>query len=150
MKTPYTKQIQTISLIFYFLLGGMTLMMIVMSLIQGEKTDSDVFIYIIPAIFVVSIVFGHFIFTTLLKNIKQKDDLSKKLQGYLSASIVRFALIEGASFLCSIAYFLEHNFWFLVLNIILILYFIYLNPTRQRITTELDLSRDEALELQKI
>ncbi|WP_394420272.1 MFS transporter [Tenacibaculum mesophilum] len=93
--------------------------------------DSSLFYAFIPAI---AYVTSNFIFKNMLRNIQKDASNEEKLAIYQSASIARWAIIEGACFLILI---LKPDF--LLLGVILLIYLILLAPKKAQIFQTLDI-----------
>jgi len=102
------------------------------------KSD-DPFVFVVPVMAIASIAAGIFLFNTLRQKAKEKEDLPAKLQAYLTAMIVRFALIEGVSLLGIVVGMINNNLFYLGISGLLIVYMISLRPTSYRIDNDLDL-----------
>lgn len=92
--------------------------------------DSDSAIYLVVP--VVAIVLGNVLFKSQLKQADPKKPLEENLGIYQSASIIRWALLEGAAFLIL---FIHPNL--MAVGFALIAYLIYLRPTKSRVETDL-------------
>lgn len=85
--------------------------------------------FIVP---VVAFGLGNFLFQSQLKQIDPKQKLEDSLGMYQTASLIRWAIIEGAAF-----FILFSNPDFVILGILLIAYLIYLRPTEASIKRDL-------------
>ena len=92
--------------------------------------DSSSIIYI--AIPIVAFVLSNFLFQSQLKQVDPKIELENKLPIYQTASIIRWAILEGAAFLIL---FLKPDF--LLFGILILLYLVFLRPTQERIADDL-------------
>lgn len=90
------------------------------------------------------------IYTKILEQTKTKNTLTEKLVDFQKATIVNFAIIEGASLLSIALAFITQNIYLLFLAGVLILYFIGLKPTKEKISNDLTLNREEKEELNKM
>ncbi|WET04251.1 MFS transporter [Flavobacterium sp. YJ01] len=96
----------------------------------------------IPAISTLSIIYtlipiltyiiSTFLFRSQIKQIDPKLKLEEKLPFYQAASILRWAILEGAAF---ILLFLKPDY--ILFGILIIVYLIFLRPTEERIKNEL-------------
>ena len=110
-------------------------------------TDSnDVFIYIVPIIAIASYFGSKFIYQNLIRNLPKGEPLTTKLQRYQLASILKYALIEGPSFLALFAYYNSGNAMHLVIAISLLIYLFFQRPTWEKLKSELPLSLEEEKE----
>lgn len=113
------------TIIAYYIIGDLTL-----ESLNIPPIDSSSIVYLI--IPVLAIVLSSILFKTQLKQINPKLKLEDKLPIYQTASIMRWAVLEGAAFLILI---LKPEF--ILFGILLILYLIFLRPTEERITNDL-------------
>nr|BFF36505.1 hypothetical protein BACT7_13670 [Tenacibaculum mesophilum] len=129
------QKIKTLKIIHLALIAGITL---AFTFLGNFKTmfdmvidDSSLFYAFIPAIAYVS---SNFIFKNMLRNIQKDASNEEKLAIYQSASIARWAIIEGACFLILI---LKPDF--LLLGVILLIYLILLAPKKAQIFQTLEI-----------
>lgn len=113
----------------YFVLGNLSLE----TLKLPSMTSSSLVFFAIP---IAAFFISNFFFKSTLK----KADLQKKWEDNLAifqtASIIRWAILEGAAFLILI---LKPDM--MLLGLLVILYIIYLHPTEDRIKQELQVSK---------
>ncbi|MFD2790375.1 hypothetical protein [Arenibacter sp. H213] len=112
-------------------------------LITGFNGDGDIFMYVVPLLAMVSYFGGDFMFNKVLTSMDAKSSLKQKLNQYSQASIIRFAVLEGASFIGLFAYRLNNNIFYLVISVVLILYLLKLRPTKDKIARDLRLSKTD-------
>lgn len=113
----------------------------------GDTGLDEIFIYIVPAL-VLSSILGSFLFyRSRLITVKEKTDIEAKLAEYRSAQITRWALLEGPSFFSIIAYLLTGQYLYLGLVAIIIALFLMTIPNRERVERELELSWEEKNQL---
>ncbi|AWK07407.1 MFS transporter [Flavobacterium crocinum] len=94
--------------------------------------DSSSAIYIL--IPVSAYILSTFLFKSQLKQIDPKLKLEEKMPVYQAASIMRWAVLEGAAFLIL---FVKPDF--VLFGILIIIYLIFLRPTEERINNDLSL-----------
>ncbi len=75
---------------------------------------------------------SNFLFKSQLKNIDTTLDIEENFQFYQTASLMRWAILEGAAF---IILFMKQDF--MILGVLIILYLIFLRPTLDRIKADL-------------
>lgn len=109
----------------------------------GNKELEDMFLVIVPLVALGGIVGGIFLSKTQIENIKQKESLREKLSAYQTLLIIKYALLEGPSFLAIIGYMFTTNTVFMGIAAIIILLFILYRPTVAKTITELELSQAE-------
>ena len=98
--------------------------------LQVPTVDSASIIYL--AIPVLAFVLSSILFKAQLKQIDPKLKLEDKLPIYQTASIMRWAVLEGAAF---IILFLKPDF--ILFGILLIIYLLFLRPTEEKINNDL-------------
>ncbi len=113
------------TIVAYFIVGDISLETLHIPII-----DSASVLYL--AIPVLAFVLSSILFKAQLKQINPKLKLEDKLPIYQAASIMRWAVLEGAAFLIL---FLKPEF--ILFGIFLIVYLIFLRPTEDRITNDL-------------
>lgn len=110
----------------YFFLGNIS----DFSQLKMPEINSENMIYLtIP---IVAFLLSNLLFKRLVSKIESNLSLKQKLVAYQSATIVRYAILEGAAFIILII-FPE----FIVFGILLIVYMALLRPTEQRIKRDL-------------
>ncbi|SFD12762.1 MFS transporter [Flavobacterium phragmitis] len=100
--------------------------------LEIPNIDSSSAIYLL--IPVLAYISSTFLFKSQLKQIDPKLKLEEKMPIYQSASIMRWAVLEGAAFLIL---FLKPEF--ILFGILIIIYLIFLRPTEERINNDLSL-----------
>ena len=134
------------TILFFALLAGQVIfaLMVLFAINKGQMPFSippvtDPFLFVVPGMAVMSVIAGIFLFNNMLKKAKEKEDQSGKFQLYVSATIIRFALIEGVSLMGIVSGMINHNLFYLCISGLLIVYMIALRPTGYRIDNDLDL-----------
>ncbi|WP_281234994.1 MFS transporter [Flavobacterium gelatinilyticum] len=130
-----TEKIKTLQIIHLAICAGTILAYFLLGEISVEKLsiptiDSSSVVYV--AIPVLAFVLSGILFKTQLKQIDPKLKLEDKLPIYQAASIMRWAILEGAAFLIL---FLKPEF--ILFGILIIIYLVFLRPTEDRITNDL-------------
>lgn len=114
------------TILAYFLLGELS----IEKLKNIQVIDSSSIVYVfIP---ILAFVLSTFLFKSQLKQIDPKLKTEDKLPVYQTASIMRWAVLEGAAFLIL---FLKPDF--ILFGILIIIYLIFLRPTEERINNDL-------------
>lgn len=144
--------VKTMQLIHLALLAGQVMFGIVTLFItpasKFEYTNTnDVHIFIVPVFAIAMVAISRFLFSKLLAGAASADNLSSKLVSYQSALIVQLALIEGASLFGIVVYTISSNLLYLFISALLVVYFFFQRPTVQKITNDLNLSPEEAMEM---
>ncbi|WP_343589008.1 MFS transporter [Flavobacterium sp.] len=130
-----TEKIRTLQIIHFGICAGTIIAYFIIGDLSLEKLhfpiiDSASIIYL--AIPVLAFVLSSILFKAQLKQIDPKLKLENKLPIYQTASIMRWAVLEGAAF---IILFLNPDF--IIFGIFLIVYLLFLRPTEERITNDL-------------
>ena len=92
-------------------------------------SQSNIIYVLIP---VIAYVFSNFMFKTQLKNADRKLKPEDNMALYQTASIIRWAILEGAAF---IILFLNKDF--ILFGILIIIYLALIHPTEDRIKSDL-------------
>ena len=92
-------------------------------------SQSNIIYVLIP---VIAYVFSNFMFKTQLKNADRKLKPEDNMALYQTASIIRWAILEGAAF---IILFLNKDF--VLFGILIIIYLALIHPTEDRIKSDL-------------
>ena len=115
-------------LVAYFVLGNLS----DFSQLKLPTLNNDNMIYL--AIPIAAFIISNLMFKMLISKIDNALSLKEKIVPYQSASIVRYAIIEGAAFLILI---LKPEL--IVFGLLLIVYLALLMPTEQRIKRDLQI-----------
>ena len=113
------------TIIAYYIIGDLSL-----EKLNIPAIDSNSVLYL--AIPILAFVLSSILFKAQLKQIDPKLKLEDKLPVYQTASIMRWAVLEGAAFLILLI-----KPEFILFGILLIAYLLYLRPTEERITNDL-------------
>ena len=131
-----TEKIKTLQIIHLAVCAGTILAYFLLGELSIEKLknipviDSSSIVYVfIP---ILAFVLSTFLFKSQLKQIDPKLKTEDKLPVYQTASIMRWAVLEGAAFLIL---FLKPDF--ILFGILIIIYLIFLRPTAERINNDL-------------
>lgn len=112
-------------IIAYVLLGNVTSI----ENFKLPNLNSESLIYL--SILILLLFLSNLLFKSQLKKIDPKDTFEEKFPTYQNASIMRWALVEGAALL---VLFLMPDF--ILVGILLIIYLIFLNPTEDKMATD--------------
>ncbi|OXB03891.1 MFS transporter [Flavobacterium plurextorum] len=131
-----TEKIKTLQIIHLAVCAGTILAYFLLGELSIEKLknipviDSSSIVYVfIP---ILAFVLSTFLFKSQLKQIDPKLKTEDKLPVYQTASIMRWAVLEGAAFLIL---FLKPDF--ILFGILIIIYLIFLRPTAEKINNDL-------------
>lgn len=89
------------------------------------------------------VLLAFFLFKNNLANSREKDTLQEKLRGYASAAIIKYAVLEMASIIAALAFFLTHDHLFTAIYVF-ILFLMSLNkPSPRKYANDLRLKGEE-------
>jgi len=111
--------------------------------------SADIFKYIIPSTAIIALFLSIFLFKSQLNSISKNADLKEKLIKYQSASIIKYAVLEGVALFSIVIYTSTNNFLYLLIAAGLLLYLILQRPTSSKIICDLDLKDNEKQEFEK-
>ncbi|QLG47105.1 hypothetical protein [Costertonia aggregata] len=138
---------RTLTIVHMALVGGLITFMLFAYFQTGgfvaSMDQNDTFIYIVPIVAATGYFGSQFMFKKQLQLVKREDVLQTKLGKYFTASLIKFAFIEGAAFLALFAYFSTQNALHFTIAICLIAYLIVQRPTLPKLDQHLPLNMDE-------
>ncbi|MFK7773648.1 MAG: hypothetical protein AB8F94_15970 [Saprospiraceae bacterium] len=143
-------------IIYYALVAGQVLIALVISfLMMGNEITfgwdmSNPFHLIAPILMLSSISMSSFLFTKKMEEAKNIKGLFSKLAHYRSAIILRSAVIEGVNLACIIFYFLEQNYFFLLLFFIGLGVFLLVRPSEEFFREKYRLTEEERIKFRKM
>ena len=132
---------KTISIIHYALVAGVLALGLVNFLQTAISPDQEnnAMTYLFPVFGLMGIFVGSIIFKQMLPKLKTENLLSKKLMGYQTACLIRWALIEGPALLNIVWFGNTGNSLYLAVGATLVIYLTWLRPTKQKLEQELEL-----------
>lgn len=102
--------------------------------VEPVMAGFQTFFYVLAAALALGGIVACFTFgNARLNALREIPDAAARINGYRSVSIIRWALLEGPSFLATTIFLLTGNLWFLILAGAVILLFILIRPTRRKI-----------------
>lgn len=131
-----TEKIRTLQIIHLAICAGTIIVYLTVGQFSIDKLkidaieSSEIVYALIP---VLAFVLSNFLFKSQLKQINPKSAINDKLPVYQTASIIRWAILEGAAF---VLLFLKPDF--MLLGILIIAYLVFLRPTEGRITSDFE------------
>ena len=147
---PQPNDLKAIRILFFALLiGQLIFAIIVTTLIEsgllsgGNYTVTSVMQVALIVITVVTVPASFILFRKRLALINPEDELGKKLELYRAALILRMALCEMPVLFAIIIYFVTHDRSFLWMTIILIVNFLFIYPSKDKIINQLQLNSSE-------
>lgn len=130
--TQKIKTLQTIHLaicagiiVAYFMIGNLS-----METLKIKSIDSSEIMFV--AIPILAFFLSNFLFKSQLKQANSKLKSEENLPIYQTASIIRWAILEGAAFLIL---FVSPDFQ--LFGILIIAYLVFLRPTEDRVNNDL-------------
>jgi hypothetical protein len=142
---------QSLNLVWLAISGAPILILIALTaVVQGSAPQADfkgVFDYL-AAVLAASMVFSSSMVYNQMLNQYKTGDLIKKLTGFRISSIVKGAMLEGASLFCVVAYFLTQTSWLLPIPLAIFLLMLMQRPTRERFMNEMEVSANDISDLQ--
>jgi hypothetical protein len=142
-------------IMFFALLAGQVMFALIvlifsqMGIIAGgfDNSVTNIF-FAVNILFIGSCLYAsNFVFQNKMKSIYAMAPLSSKLVEYRSASIIKWALLEGPSFLSIIFAFLTGNLIFLGLAVMVMIYFLTMKPGAEKAATEMGLDFEQKNQL---
>jgi hypothetical protein len=142
---------KAMDIMFFALLAGQFMFALIvlifsqMGIIAGgfDISVTNIFIGVL-IVFIGSCLFAsNFVFKNKLKSIDAMAPLSNKMAEYRSASIIKWALLEGPSFLAIIFTFLTGNLIFLGFSGLVMIYFFTMKPGAEKAANEMGLDYEE-------
>ncbi|MDV7696381.1 hypothetical protein N6B72_05550 [Chryseobacterium soli] len=144
--------LKNLSVVFFGLLLGMIMMGgIVYSMNPSENFEADLHNPFLAVMIIVSVagVFGsNRLYAFFINKIKEDDPLGDKTAKIQQAIIVRLALVEGPALVGIVLYLKEANLVFLMFSAFLILYFLTLKPSKDKLLEDMKLTGTEKREFQ--
>lgn len=148
-QTP-KESLASIKIVYYALVGGQVFFALVAYFLLNNyalelagKDLKDVFIYIVPLFVVGGFAVGNILFKSKLITARIKPSLSEKLLDYRSALLIRYALLEGPSFLAIMVYLLTGYILFLAMAALVIAMFFTITPSIDRAVNDLELTPND-------
>jgi hypothetical protein len=142
---------KALTVLHFALTTGITLFIVLAYFLEGamaqgnSETLASIFEYMVPALAFICIAAGNVVYKKRMNDIKTKNSLAEKLNDYRAAFILRDALLEGAALFAVIAYMLCGEWILLGVAILLLLIFIFIKPTKDKLIKDLELSSDETV-----
>lgn len=130
------QKIKTLQIIHLAICAGMVFIYVMLGNISIDKlrinavTSSDIIHLIVPTL---ALLLSYLLFKSQLKKIDPKLTTEQQLPYYQTASIIRWAILEMASF-----YILLQKPDFIVIGLFIIAYLIYLRPSEDRLKKDIN------------
>lgn len=145
---------KSLSVIFFGLLLGMLMMGgIIYSMNPSENFEVDLhnpFIIVMIIVTIAGIFGSNALYGFFVNKIEENDTLADKISKIQQAMIVRLALVEGPTLVGIVLYIKEANLVFLIFSALLILYFLRLKPSRDKLLDDIKLIGQERREFENV
>ncbi|MGB5556108.1 MAG: hypothetical protein WBM83_15740 [Flavobacteriaceae bacterium] len=139
--------LRTLSIVHLFFVVGLVVFAIIaywqLETFVTQIDGNDTLLYIVPVVALIGYFGSQFVFKQALKAIPKTDAIDTKLAKYKTATILKFALIEGAAILALIAFHGSGIVLYFVIGICLIAYLIVQKPNYERLKNDMALSLAE-------
>lgn len=129
---------------FFILVFGAVVFLMNQSSPPTESPSATVMSYILVAVVIASLTTAHFIFGMMVKRIAREIVLKDKLQKYLTAVLVRSAVLEFPGLVASVISLVTGSQVPLIAVLFIVVVFFILRPTTGQIIGDLSLSHQEA------
>ena len=147
--------IRAIRILFIALIAGVVMFLAIiiglskLKAIPVKDTGMDnIFLIAASVIAVVCIISGMTVYKKRITEIANSTNgLDQKLEQYRAALILYLALGEGAALFSVICLFITANYWFVGITVVMLTMMFLKNPTKSRLTSDLQLSSQEEQEL---
>ena len=123
-------------------LGVIVLCSILIDTTNLSTLKLDLFSLIFISVPISFIFIGNQLYKSTLKNTDKSLSIEDKVPSYQQASIIRWAILEGAVFFCLIYSLIQQNN-FSIIGILLISYIIYLRPSEYQMKKDFESIRLE-------
>lgn len=151
MSQNFSQYFRALQILFFALLAGQILVAATVYMVYEpatlENPDAKLYIDLFGVFALAMAGLAFFLNRKKLETARQQTDMKQKLADYRTACILKWALIEGATIMSVVLFFVTGKTNFLGIASVLIVYFATQFPSRQRLVRELDLSVSERMML---
>ncbi len=147
---------KSIKIIYYALAMGQFLIACVMVFLLKDDEikfswEIDNMVHIIGTFLLIScITISTFFYNKKIGEGKSLSGFLEKLVHYRETVILRSSLLEGANLVCIVFFFLEQNYFFLLLFVIGFVAFLMVRPSVNTFKENYKLNEEERMELRKM
>lgn len=139
--------LKTLSFLHLSLVIGLSIFTII-AVTQGKgfntsTNGSDTLLYLVPIVALLGYFGSKFMFKKSMSKLKETDSLEDKLKRFQSASHIKYLLIEAPALFCLFVYYISGNALPLVIAICLLAFLFVQKPSKDRVLSQLPLSREE-------
>ena len=128
---------------FFMFVFGAVAFVVSQSAQPQEESFSRLLLYILVAVVITSLTAAHFVFNLMVQRISNTLTLKSKLQKYLTALLVRSALLEFPGLFGSVVSILTGTQLPLMAVLFILIVFFLLRPSSGQISQDLHLSPPE-------
>lgn len=128
---------------FFMLAFGAVAFVLSQSTQHAEDSFANLLIYALVAAVIASLTGAHFIFNFIIQRVDKALPLKSKLQKYLSAVLIRSALLEFPGLFASVVCILTGSLLPLMVVLLILIVFFLLRPSTSQIIQDLSLSHEE-------
>ena len=142
----------TLNLVYYFMVAGPLCVFTYFylnfsrqNMIQTAFPDQPdpVIIYFIPLAAIIVMALTYLLDRNMLQKIEQTLPFTEKLSRFAKFAIVKYALLEVASFLIVAGFVLSKLKFYIVLYVITLVVFSFHRPTQHKVSKDLKLNKEE-------
>lgn len=150
--TQQHQPFKTLQIIHGALIMGMVLFLVLTSSINENQAHTTIepndipFLYIALIAAIAAPIVSNFIFRKKIFEINNRASLTTKFKRYVSACIVRYALVEGTTLLSIVVSYITGNILASVIAVALIIYMIMIRPIKRKVITDLNITDPETME----
>jgi len=147
MKLTPNGFIKILSMIHLALLIGLIVFLIIAYTQNKEwqlnlNDTGDIFFFIVPILAIGGILAGNFLYDKQINALSTKNSLRQKLAGFQTASIMKYALVEGPALLAIVSSMNSGNLFYVIIAVALVVYFYFQKPTKEKIESHLKLNSE--------
>lgn len=113
------------------------------SAVSYGMRESDFFIYLVPIVALMGYFASKTLFQKMIAAIALDHETKAKLGKYQTASLIKYALLEGPALLSFFAFMQERNALYLAIGIGLCLLLAFERPTKKNLEQQLPLTWEE-------
>ena len=128
---------------FFMLVFGAVAFVVSQSAQPLEASSSRLLLYVLVAVMITSLTAAHFVFNLMIRRISNGLALKSKLQQYLTALLVRSALLEFPGLYASVVAILTGSQLPLLAVLFILIVFFLLRPSSGQISQDINLSQRE-------
>ena len=149
---PTSPYIKAISVLHYALLAGQLFFGIIMFFLVWLKRENSFPLenisqqMLIACIVIAAVAYlaGNMLFKKKLENINEENNpVSKKLDEYRGANIIRWALMQFATLFCIIIFFVTGNYSIMIVAAVMLILFFTAKPGAEKTVADLGISLND-------